>query len=152
MLQEGALAYRFGVSDSLAAFQIAFLWISLLWNVLAGGTLLQVLIPTYVWARSHLGAEAASKALAALSGWLLAAMTLIAVALAFAVPLLYDSPLVGLSSPTAKLAGILFAAMAPTLVLQGLGAMAQARLNMEGRFALPAFTPIFSPVAAVAAT
>ena len=56
LVQESALAYRFGISDALAAFQVAFLWVSLLWNVLAGGTLLQVLVPSNVWARTHLGA------------------------------------------------------------------------------------------------
>jgi len=71
LLQESALAYRFGVSDTLAAFQVSFLWVSLLWNVLAGGTLLQVLVPTYAWARSHLGAEAAIDTIATLSVWLI---------------------------------------------------------------------------------
>ncbi len=152
LLQESALAYRFGVDDQFAAFQVAFLWISLLWNVLAGGTLLQVLVPTHVWARTRFGADTATASLGALFGWLLSAMVILSVALAIAVPVLYASPLGGLNASVARLSGLLFVLMTPTFVMQTLAAIAQAHLNIEGRFALAAFTPIFSPLAAIAAT
>lgn len=152
LVQESVLAFRFGVSEALAAYQVVFLWVSLLWNVLAGGTLLAVLVPSYIWARAHLGVEAASTAFASLSGWLLALSILVSVGLALAVPLFYESPLSGLAGAEAALAATLFAAMAPTLTLQTLTAVAQARLNVDGRFALAAITPVFSPLAAAAAT
>lgn len=152
LVQEAALAYQFGLSTPLAAFQVAFLWISMLWNVLAGGTLVQVLVPTHVWARAQLGAASAADAVAALSAWVIVIMVLLAGAIAVLVPALYASPASGLGSEAGALAGLLFAAMAPTLVLQAVTAVAQARLNVEGRFALAAFTPTFSPIAAAAAT
>jgi peptidoglycan biosynthesis protein MviN/MurJ (putative lipid II flippase) len=152
LVQESALAFRFGVSDSLAAFQVSFLWISLLWNVLAGGTLLQVLVPTYAWARTHLGADAAAETVAALSRWLLFAMIVIAGALAFIVPAFYATGATGLTPATARLSGVLFALMAPTFVLQALAAIVQARLNVDGRYGFAAFTPVFVPIAATAAT
>lgn len=152
LLQEATLAYRFGVSEALAAFQIAFLWISLLWNVLAGGTLLQVLIPAEVWARSHLGMEGARRQLAMLSGQMLVVMAATALVLALAVPSLYGLRFSGIDGRTAALAGTLFVAMVPTLVLQALSAIAQSRLNVEGRFGLPAVTPVLSPLGAVIAT
>lgn len=152
LLQESALAYRFGVSDSLAAFQVAFLWVSQLWNVLAGGTLLAVLVPAFVWARANLGPESASIAFSVLSGRLLVLAAVASAVLAIAVPALYKSPVSGLPTREAELAAMLFATMAPSFALQALSWIAQVRLNVEGRFALAAFTPAFSPLAAVVAT
>src|SRR5262249_52077734 len=137
---------------ALAAFQIAFLWISLLWNVLAGGTLLQVLIPAEVWARSHLGVEGARGRLAMLSGRLLVAMAATMLLLGVAVPSFYSVRFSGLQGQTATLAGTLFVAMVPTLILQSVSAMAQARLNVEGRYGLAAVTPVLSPLGGVVAT
>ncbi len=152
LLQESVLAYRFGVSQALAAFQVAFLWVSLLWNVLAGGTLLAVLIPSLVWARANPDPGSPSAAFTALSGRLLVLSALVSAGLAVVVPILYRSPVSGLPTPEADLAAMLFATMVPSLVLQTVSSIAQARLNVDSRFALAAFAPALPPLAAAAAT
>jgi putative peptidoglycan lipid II flippase len=139
------LAAVYGVSASLDTFLLAYLFPSVCVNILAG-SLQAAFIPKYVSARSSEGEAAAAKFTASTASLLFLALTAM---------MLVAAPIVGLVMPV--LAGQLppehiadaqwmATALMPIVVLNGLMYFWSGYLNTFNRFAVPALTPIVTPV------
>lgn len=138
------VASRFGVSDALDAFLIAFLLPAFAAEVVAGA-MHAAFLPTWIRVREREGPEAAGRLLA---GILISSSALLA---GFAALLaVFAGPLLGVmgsgfSPAKLDMARDLFHALLPVLFLSGLGATWRGILNARGRFALAASVPILTP-------
>lgn len=144
------VANYFGVSASLDAFLLAYLFPSFCVNVLAG-SLQAAFVPAYVMTRTAEGETAAAAFAASTASMLLLALTFTAMvvtpmamwimpSLAGALPLEYVAD-------ATRMAALL----APLIVLNGLMYFWSGFLNSQERYAIPAFTPIVTPVCMAAA-
>lgn len=140
-----ALASVFGVSATLDTFLLAYLIPSVCVNILAG-SLQAAFVPKYVLARSQEG-EGAATAFAASTASLvllaLAALSLVAVpVVALVIPMLAQALLPQHVADARWMA----MAMTPLIVLSGLMYFWSGFLNVHNKFAVPALTPIITPV------
>ncbi|MFT3913795.1 MAG: lipid II flippase MurJ [Anaeromyxobacteraceae bacterium] len=143
--KELLVANRFGTSDSLDAYLIAFLLPSFLINVL-GGPLAVSLVPAYVRARRSTGQDAAQRLLGNSLVLAIGAFCAIALTLGLASPWLI--PVLGSSFSTEKqeLTRRLFFLLLPALVLPAVNTTLGALLNANEKFAVPALAPIVTPL------
>jgi putative peptidoglycan lipid II flippase len=146
--KEIVVASRFGTSDAVDAFVLAFLIPSFAIGVV-GGSLNSALVPAYVEARERTGPEAAQRLLSttmALSVTLLVALALALGALVPAVLPLMASSFVGAKLQlTRELCWLLL----PCIVVAGTTMTWTAVLNAHQRFAPSAFASLLVPTLAM---
>jgi len=144
------IAGRFGTSDALDAFLIAFLAPSFAINV-AAGSFSAALIPTFIEVREREGQDAAQR--------LFSSVVVLSIFLILAISGLLAgfSPTIirfigsGFSPEKQALTRSLFFVALPLLIISGLAAIWASILNAQERFALAAIAPVMTPVAAVVA-
>jgi putative peptidoglycan lipid II flippase len=146
--RELAVAYRFGTSDALDAFIIAFLAPSFAINVQIAA-FSAALMPTFIRVQGQEG-EAAARRLA--ESTLLAACVML-VATSFLL-LLFDEPLLrlltsGFSPEKQALTLRLFHLLLPVILAQGLVKFYGTLINARRRFGLVAAVPLATPVLTV---
>ncbi len=144
------IAGKFGTSDALDAFLIAFLIPSFAINVVAG-SFNAALIPTYVELREREGRDAAQLLFSTVA--VLSTLLIIAISGVLALLAPYLIPVIGsgFSPEKQALARSLFFVTLPLLVISGLGTVWASILNAEERFALAAIAPIMTPAVVVTA-
>ncbi len=147
MLKELLVAWRFGRSDDLEAFLLAFVVPSMAVSVIAG-TLGPSLIPTFVRVRDTRGAEAAAALYVQVATWsaglLVGATAILVVGAPFYVPHLAGD----FGPEKTALATRLVYVMAPVILFSGMSGVAGAILNANERFALPALGPVLPALGA----
>jgi putative peptidoglycan lipid II flippase len=147
MLKELLVAWRFGRSDDLEAFLLAFVVPSMAVSVIAG-TLGPSLIPTFVRVRDTRGPEAAAALYVRVATWS-AGLLLVATALMVVGAPLYVPHLGrGFGPEKIALATRLVYVMAPLVLFSGMAGVAGAILNANERFALPALGPVLPALGA----
>ena len=146
--KEMVIAHEFGVGDGLDAFLIAFLLPSVAINVVAGSFNV-ALIPTYIEVRDREGKQAAQRLFSSIM--ICGAMLLVAVSIliAFIAPSAFAYLASGFSPDKVALTRNLFFVLLPLLPLSGVFVTWAAVLNAGERFALPAITPIVTPLAVI---
>ena len=147
--KELVVAQRFGRGDALDAFLIAFLMPSFVVNLVAG-SFNGALIPTFIHVRETEGKEAAQRLFS--SAMVLSLVLLSGLSMLLGVLAPYYLPFLGSGFDGAKLMltrRILYVLL-PYVVGSALVTTWSAVLNAGERFALPAFTPILTPLAIVA--
>jgi len=147
--KEIAVADVFGRSDALDAFLAAALIPGLLVNLISE-SMNQALIPTLIRVRERDGQEAAQRLLSSSMLWMCVLLIAASALMAFFAREFF--PLIASHYASAKLdlAVRLFYAMLPVVLLAGIASNCTAVLNTAHRFALPALTQIFTPVAILA--
>jgi len=147
-VKELMVARWFGRSDALDAFLIAFLLPSSLLGIVMGA-LGSSLIPSFVAIRQEHGTAAAQRLFS--SVLVLALIALIAGALLLGLLAPYYLPLLGSGFSPAKLrlTRMLLYALLPFVLFNGVASCVSAVLNAGERFALPALTPLLTPLATI---
>lgn len=142
--KELVIAYRFGVSDALDAFLIAFVLPQFAIELI-GGSLNGALIPTFIYVREHEGQVAAQRLL---SGVMvasivlaLAGLVLLALLGSVILPLLAS----GFTPEKLALTQQLYFMLLPTMLFCGIATIWRAILNAGENFALGAISPIVTP-------
>jgi putative peptidoglycan lipid II flippase len=144
IVKELVVAYQFGTATELDAFLIAYTIPSFLINIIAG-TFNSALMPTYIKVREQEGIDAAKKLFAGATVWsigLLVATTLI---MLVTMPLYLPALTQGFSPEKLALTNGLLLAVAPMLLLSGIGTIWGAVLNAGERFGLVALAPMLTP-------
>lgn len=143
--KELVVAARFGRSDAMDAFLMAFLVPGLLVNLFAE-SMNQALIPTLVRVREREGRAAAQQLLASALGWtsllLAAGAAFMGISAKMVFPVIaphYSAAKLGLTED-------LFLGLLPVVLLAGLASTGTAVLNTAGRFAGPALYPMAVPL------
>lgn len=146
--KELIVAWKFGTSDTLEAFLIAFLIPFVTINIIAHSFSF-ALIPVYIRVRENEGALAAQRLLSGFTVWSLILLGLATVLIAALAPIYlhwiasgFDDAKLGL---TVKLTYIL----APAVLFGGIVSIWAAVLNAGERFALVALAPIITPAVSV---
>lgn len=129
--KEMAVAWRYGISDVVDAYQFTMTLAAWL-PVTLVGVLSVVLIPVLVRARRHHAAERA-RFLAELQGWGVAVGTLLAVALYVAWPWVLQRFGQGLGAPVQHISQSLIFAFAPAALLTLVTGISAARLRAHER-------------------
>jgi putative peptidoglycan lipid II flippase len=150
MAKDLLLASKFGTSEQMDAFLIAFVVPAYFISVL-GSTFAWALLPTYISVRDREGEEAASR----FAGHLLVLVTLFLTGIVCAMIWLSASwlPLVaGQLTPDGFHAACrLSKILTVTVVASGASALLGSILNAERRILLPAMATVFAPMATIAA-
>jgi putative peptidoglycan lipid II flippase len=149
-LKEVVVAHRFGVSDNLDAFLIAYVLPSFAINVIAG-SFNSALIPTFIQVREREGEMAAQRLFSTVLVWSAALLTALSALLALAAPYLLPVIASGFTAEKLALTRSLFFILLPMLPLSGIATIWAAILNAGERFALAAITPIIRPLAVMLA-
>jgi putative peptidoglycan lipid II flippase len=138
-------AQAFGISAALDTFLLAYLFPSVFVNVLAG-SLQAAFVPKYMQERATKG-DAAAAAFAASTASLLLLM-LVAVAMVAAVIVGTVVPILAGKLPAEHVAQAqqMATVLMPVIVLNGLMYFWSGYLNTFNRFAVPALTPVVTPV------
>jgi putative peptidoglycan lipid II flippase len=148
--KEIVVAQRFGTSDEVDAFLLAFLLPSFAMAVI-GGSLSTALIPAYVEVRQHQGQAAAQRLFSTvmlLCVGLLAGAALLLAALVPALVPLFGS---NFSSPKIQLTVELSYLVLPCLVFTGVATIWSAVLNAHGSFAPGSAAALAVPLAIIVA-
>ena len=146
LTQELLIASAFGTSYRLDAFQLAFLPLSVLANVVAGGALHAAFVPTYVRIRSSDGTQGAKDLFASVSVNMLGLLLVAALLLGITFSGLLDLYASGQSQEAKKLSVSLFYILLPMLLFGGICSLFSSTLNALGYFAYPSLSQIFVPV------
>ncbi len=144
------IASRFGTSDALDAFLIAFLAPSFAINV-AAGSFSAALIPTFIEVREREGQDAAQRLFSSVMVLSVVLILAISGVLAAFSPTIIQIIGSGFSPEKQALTRSLFFLTLPLLIIGGLAAIWASILNAQERFALAAVAPVMTPVAAVLA-
>lgn len=149
-VKEIAVANRFGTSDEVDAFLLAFLLPSFAMSVI-GGSMNTALIPTYVEVRQREGDEAAQRLLSTVMLGSIALLSAAALGVASLVSTVL--PLVSGNFPPAKVALTieLCYLLLPCLVVTGVATTWSAVLNAHQRFAPGPAASLAVPLATIAA-
>ncbi len=147
LLKEVVVASRFGTSDTMDSFLIAFLYASMP-ILLVAGSLNIALLPTFIEVRERPDGELAAARLLA-STLVVTAVLLTCAALLSAALIPPALPWLARGFGPEKLAVTrrMFFWLLPALVLNGVSMLLSAALNARGRFALAALAPVARPFA-----
>lgn len=148
VIKELFVAYQFGTASELDAFLIALTIPSFLLNIIAG-SFNSALIPTYIRVREQSGAKAAQKLFAGASLWSIGLLVVTTLIMLASVPLYLPLLTKGFSADKLALTYRLLWAIAPMLLLTGIGNIWGAVLNAGEKFALVALVPMITPVLTV---
>ncbi|MEA5579043.1 murein biosynthesis integral membrane protein MurJ [Anabaena sp. UHCC 0451] len=144
VVKELVVAHRFGTGDELDAFLIALLVPSFVINVIAG-SFNAALIPTYIQVREQEGKQAAQRLFSGVTIWGLGLLVITTILMLVAAPLYLPVIANGFDRQKLDLTFHLLYAIAPFILLSGISIIWSAVLNAGERFALAAFSPIFTP-------
>lgn len=147
-IKEVVVAQRFGVSDEMDAFLIAYVLPSFAISVVAG-SFNAALIPTYVQVRELHGAPEAQKLLSSVMVWSTTLLVLVSIVLGVSASQVMGVLGHGFSADKLSLTRALFVVLLPILPLTGVATIGAAVLNAGERFALAAVTPVITPIAIV---
>ncbi len=147
--KEIAVSYRYGVSDQLDAYLIAFLYASFMVNIL-GNSFNLAIVPTYVRVRREAGFRSARHLFGNITGWSL--VFLLAVCLVLALLSGSVLPLMGSAFSPQKMALTrnLVWVMLPVTLIFSLSAVWGSVLNAHRCFRLVALAPVCVPLAIAA--
>ncbi len=148
-VKEIAVSYRYGVSDQLDAYLIAFLYASFMVNIL-GNSFNLAIVPTYVQVRQEAGFRAARRLFGNITGWSL--VFLLAVCLVLALLSGNVLPLMGSAFGPQKMALTrnLVWVMLPVTLIFSLSAVWGSVLNAHRCFRLVALAPVCVPLSIAA--
>jgi putative peptidoglycan lipid II flippase len=147
------IAYLFGYSPATDAFWLAFSIPNMLRALLAEGSLSTSFIPVLTTCRTEQGEEESWRMVSAvLTTIILVGVLVVGMGIALA-PWYVPYLALGFRHSPAQLAltVLLTRIMWPFLLCMSIGAIAMGVLNCHGRFAWPAFAPLFFNVALIAA-
>jgi len=147
MLKELLVAWRFGRSDELEAFLLAYVVPSLAVSVIAGA-FGPALIPTFVRVRDARGLDAARRLYVGVATWSLLLLAAATVLMLVAAPLYLPRLASGFGPEKLYLTTRLMYVMAPLILFSGLAAVSGAILNANESFALPALSPLLPALGA----
>ncbi len=146
LLRVSAMTYALGVTGTRLAdtYNLANTTPNIIYELFLGGILTAVFVPVLIDTRERRGSDAS--ALVSVSLVALAALSVIA---AFAAPLvmrMYTFRIADEQTRAAQLelASFLLRWFAPQIFFYGVSAIAQALLNVRGRFAPSAFAPVLN--------
>jgi len=147
-LKEVIVAQRFGVSDEMDAFLIAYVLPSFAITAVAG-SFNAALIPTYVQVREQQGALEAQRLLSSVMVWSTTLLILVSIVLGVAASQVMGLLAHGFSAEKLLLTRSLFVVLLPILPLTGVATIGAAVLNAGERFAFAAVIPVITPIAIV---
>jgi putative peptidoglycan lipid II flippase len=147
MLKELLVAWRFGRSDELEAFLLAFVVPSLAVSVI-GGAFGPALIPTFVRVRDNRGIEAARGLYVRVALWSVGLLAVATGLMVVGAPLYVPRLASGFDPAKLFLTTRLVYVMAPLVLFSGLSAVAGGILNANESFALPALSPVLPTLGA----
>ncbi len=152
-LRDMVLAVTFGASAATDAFFVAFRIPNFLRRLFAEGAFNQAFVPVFAEFREKRGREALRDLLDHTAGALLGAVAIVTLLGILAAPALIWIFAPGLAQEAGRqdLAADMLRITFPYLLFISLTAMAAGILNSIGRFAVPAFTPVFLNLALIAA-
>lgn len=144
LLRVAAMTYALGITGTRLAdtYNLANTTPNIVYELFLGGILTSVFIPVLIEARE--GRRGDASALVSVS---LVALAVLSAVTAIAAPLIMRIYTFRISDPATKaaqleLASFLLRAFAPQIFFYGLSTIAQALLNVRGRFGAPAFAPV----------
>ena len=142
--KEMIVAWRFGTSEEIDAFLIAFIIPSFAINVIAE-SLNAALIPTYIRVRDREGTRAAHRLFSSAAVFSILLLIFAALILAATAPIYLQILASGFSPDKLTLTRNLLWSITPVICLSGIRTVWGAILNAGERFAMAAFTPIIIP-------
>lgn len=146
--KELIVAWKFGTSDTLEAFLIAFLIPFVAINIIAHSFNF-ALIPVYIRVREREGALAAQRLLSGLTVWSLVLLGLATVLIVAGTPIYLRWIASGFDDAKLRLTVKLTYILAPAVLFGGIASIWAAVLNAGERFALAALAPIITPTISV---
>ncbi|MGM0552530.1 MAG: murein biosynthesis integral membrane protein MurJ [Pseudomonadota bacterium] len=153
-LRDMVLAVTFGAGPATDAFFVAFRIPNFLRRLFAEGAFNQAFVPVFAEYREKRGTAALRNLLDHTAGTLMTVVTVVTLIGVLAAPLLIWVFAPGLGTQEEgrqDLAAQMLRVTFPYLLFISLTAMAAGILNSIGRFAVPAFTPVFLNLALIAA-
>ncbi|WP_412851925.1 murein biosynthesis integral membrane protein MurJ [Ectothiorhodospira shaposhnikovii] len=152
-LRDMVLAVNFGASGATDAFFVAFRIPNFLRRLFAEGAFSQAFVPVFAEYREKRGARELKDLLDHVSGALTLVLFLVTLLGVLAAPLLISLFAPGFHGEDGRhaLASEMLRITFPYLLFISLTAMAGGILNSVGRFAVPAFTPVFLNLSLIAA-
>ena len=144
------VAQRFGTSDALDAYLIAYLVPSFAISVVAG-TFSSAFIPTYIQVLEAEGQEAARRLFSKILALCLATLLLLMIILSLLAKPMLTALASGFHAEKLGLTHTLFLLLLPCLFFSGMAKIAGAVLNAGEAFALAALAPLLTPVLAILA-
>jgi|SRR6185369_13672906 len=145
MIKEQIVAAKFGLSDSLDAFLLAFTINLFITNVITGALNASV-IPIYIRVKERDGKIAAENLICNCMGWSLLTLSGITVVMYFTAPSFLPALASGFDKNKIELTLNIFIHLLPMILLYGIKAIWSSILNAGYRFALVAVTPILTPL------
>ena len=143
-----AVVHRFGASDALDAFLVAFLIPSYAINVLAS-TFSVSFMPTYVRVRDQLGRGPAQRLISSAVTCQLAALLFVVLIAAISAPFLLTAVAGGFDHEKLALTESLFYKLLVVLLLSGMSSLMASVLNAAQRFSLTSAAPMAVPLVTV---
>jgi len=152
-LRDMVLAVTFGAGATTDAFFVAFRIPNFFRRLFAEGAFSQAFVPVFAEYRQKRGLAALRDLLDHTAGMLLVVLTLVTLVGVLTAPWLIWVFAPGLAQADGRqdLAAQMLRVTFPYLLFISLTAMAAGILNSIGRFAVPAFTPVFLNLALIAA-
>jgi putative peptidoglycan lipid II flippase len=142
--KELVVAWKFGLSDEIDAYLIAFLVPSFIVSVIAG-SFHSAFIPTYIKVREKEGKKAAQNLFSGMITWALALLAITTILIVSTAPLYLPLIAGGFDTKKLELTFKLLCVISPFILLNGIIVIWGAVLNAGERFALAAVTPILTP-------
>lgn len=146
--KELVIAWKFGASDMLDAFLIAYIVPSFIINLIAG-SINAALIPTYIQVRENEGPENAQKLYESATTTSILFLVICAGAVVFSAPFYMRVLASGFDPDKLRLTLTLLYVMSPVMVLSGITTIRSAALNAVEKFALPSLIPMTTPLITV---
>ena len=144
------VAHRFGTTDVLDAFLIAFLLPSFLVNVIAG-SVPSAFIPLYLDVQHREGYAAGEQLYAGVVGWFFILLIAMTVLMALLAPVVLPLLASGFDEPKLNLTRSLFFTVLPIIIFKGLSTVWTMKLNINEQFGLGSGIPILTPFLSVVA-
>lgn len=148
LAKEMVVAWRFGTSDELDAFNVALAIPFALVNI-AAIPFQTAFLPAYVQTRQHAGTAAAQEFFASSILWLWGAFVGATMLLVLSGPLYLPYLARGFTPEKLHLTFQLLCLIAPMILLVGTSFLLAGMLNVENSFALPAITPLFTALLSI---
>ena len=148
MAKEMLVAWRFGVSDELDAFNVALIVPFTLINI-AATSFLTAFIPTYVQVEQKDGAESAHRLLSGAAILIFFVFTVTAILMLLLAPLYLPSLARGFAPEKLNLTFHLLCVLSPVILLTGLNFLWGGVLNVKDQFAIVAAAPVITTLLTV---